>query len=105
MHHASSSLLTDIPLLQKRQRIRIWTTTIIPKHIRIALIIDIRAREKLYRGADYACDEEDEEDEGEQHHGAWEEFALCDEGDFDEDEDYGQRADCDAVGHDPISNC
>lgn len=64
-------VLTDIPLLQKRQRIRIRAICPIPKHIRIALVINIRARKQLYRSADDARDEQHEQDEGEQHHGAW----------------------------------
>lgn len=97
----SPDILTNVPLLQKRQRIRIRPTHIIPKHIRITLVVDIRARKELYRRSDYARDEEDEEYKGEQHHGAWEQFSLRDEGDFDDDEYYGEGADGNAVGHDP----
>jgi len=95
-------VLTNIPLLQKRQRIQIRSARAVPKHIRIALVIDIRAREELYRGSDYACDKEHEEDEGEEHHGAGEELPLRNVDDFDDDEYYGERADGDAVGHDPV---
>jgi hypothetical protein len=62
--------LTDIPLLQVRQRIRTRPARRIIKHIRIALIIDVRASKQLYRSPDYARDEQHEQDEAEKHHGA-----------------------------------
>jgi hypothetical protein len=84
---------TDIPLLQKRQRVRIRPRYIIAEHIRIALIINVWPCEELDRGANNAGDEKHEQDEREQHHSSGEQLALRDEGDFDDDEDYGERAD------------
>lgn len=55
-----SCQLTDIPLLQKRQCVHIRSVAIVVKHICIALIIDVRAGEELYRRADEPCDEEHE---------------------------------------------
>jgi hypothetical protein len=96
-------ILAYIPLLQPRQRIAIRPLIRTVEHIRVALVIDVRAGEQLDRGPDYAGDEEYQQDEGEQHHGAREQAALRDEDDFDDDEEDGQGADCDAVGHDPGS--
>ena len=103
---------TDVPLLQKRKRVRIRPADVIIENIRVALIVDVRPSEKLDRSTDDAGDEQDKQDEGEQHHGAREKLALGDVDDFDDDEYYGERADCYAVGHDPewvlvvcFSNC
>jgi hypothetical protein len=98
----NTSQLTDIPLLQVCKCIPSWPLGAVAEHICIALIVDIRSRKQLYRRADYACDEEHEEDKGEQHHSAGKESALRDEDDFDDDEDEGKGADGDAVGHDPV---
>ena len=98
----SRSELTDIPLLQKRQRIEIWPISVIIEYICIALIVYIWAGEELYRCPDYACNEQDEQDKREQHHQPREQFALGNVYDFDDDEDDGERADGDAVGHDPV---
>jgi hypothetical protein len=81
--------LTDILLLQKRKRIPTRSAHTFAKHIRVALIVDIGACKQLNRSADDACDEEDKQDEGEQHHGAGQKLALRNEDDFNEDEDYG----------------
>jgi hypothetical protein len=58
-----SRVLTNIPLLQVRQRIRPRPARRIVKYICIALIIDIRTRKQLYRSPDYARDEQDKQDE------------------------------------------
>ena len=97
----SRRTLTDIPLLQEGKRIQVWPIDIIIKHICVALIVDVGTRKELYRGADDAGDEEDEQDEGEQHHGAGKELALCDVDDLNDDKYEGERAYRDAVGHDP----
>ena len=74
-----------------------------PEDVEVAVAVDIsRGPEELDGGLDDAGDVEDEEDEGADHHHAREEAALVDEAEHDEDEDDGQAADCDAVGHDPI---
>jgi hypothetical protein len=93
--------LTDIPLLQKGKRVPVRPIDIIVKHICVALVVDVWTRKELYRGANDASDEEDKQDKGEQHHGSGEELALCDVDDLNDDENQGERADCDAVGHDP----
>jgi hypothetical protein len=93
--------LTDIPLLQKGKRVPVRPIDIIVKHICVALVVDVWTRKELYRGANDASDEEDKQDKGEQHHGSGEELALCDVDNLNDDENQGERADCDAVGHDP----
>lgn len=92
---------TDIPLLQERKRIRIWPAAVVIEHVRVALVVDVRASEELYCRANDAGNEEHKQDEGEQHHGGGEKLALRDVYDFDNDEYYGECADRDAVGHDP----
>lgn len=94
--------LTNIPLLQIRERIQTRAIRRVVKHIRIAQIVNIRACEQLYRSSNDAGDEEHEQDEGQQHHGAREQAALGDEDDFDDEEEYRERADGYAVGHDPV---
>jgi len=93
--------LTNVTLLQKRQRIDIGALASGVEHVDVAEIVDVGASKELDGGADDAGDEEDEQDEGEQHHEPGEQLALRNVGDFDEDEDEGERADGDAVGHDP----
>jgi hypothetical protein len=95
------SELTDILLLQIRQCISIWPLIRTVEYIRITLIIDIRSRKQLYRRADDACDEEHKQDKREEHHGAWDKATLRDEDDFNDDEEDGEGADCNAVGHNP----
>lgn len=95
-------ILTDIPLLQECQCIHVRPIHVVVEDVCIALVVDVGSGEKLYRGSDDSGDEKDEEDEGEEHHSAWEEFPLRDEDDLDNDEDYGQSANCDAVGHYPV---
>ena len=97
----SRRTLTDIPLLQEGKRVPVRPIDVIIEHICVALIVDVWTRKELYRGADDAGDEEDEQDEGEQHHGSGEELALCDVDDLNDDEYQGERAYCDAVWHDP----
>ena len=94
-------ILTDVPLLQKRQCLQSWSTCVIIEDECVTLVVDIWSGEELNRGSDYSGDEEDEEDKGQQHHGDWEQSSLRNEDDFDNDEDYSQCADCDTVGHDP----
>lgn len=95
-------LLTDIPLLQESQRIQIRAARITVEDVGVALIVDIGAGEELDGGSNDAGDEEHEEDEGEQHHDAREEFALRNVHDFNHDEDDGQGSDRDAVRHYPM---
>jgi hypothetical protein len=94
--------LANIALLQERERIPIRPRGIVVKHVRIALVVDIRASEKLDRGPDYAGDEQYEQDEREEHHSAWEQLALRDKDDFNDDEEDGEGADGYAVGHYPV---
>jgi hypothetical protein len=93
--------LADIPLLQKRQRIPTRPLRIAVEDVLIAQVVDIGAGKELYRSTDYACDEEHEQDKGEHHHGAWEQFPLRNVDDFDDDEEYGDGANGNAVGHYP----
>jgi hypothetical protein len=53
-------VLTYILLLQPRQRIRIRALVPAVEHVRVTLVVDVRAREKLDRGPDDAGDEEHE---------------------------------------------
>jgi hypothetical protein len=53
-------VLAYILLLQPRQRIRIRALVPAVEHVRVALVVDVRAREKLDRGPDDAGDEEHE---------------------------------------------
>lgn len=94
---------TNIPLLQECKRICIWPANVVVEDICVALVVDVRPGEELYRCSDDAGDEEHEQDEGEQHHGAWEKLALRNVDDFDDDENYGKRADCDSIRHDPVA--
>jgi hypothetical protein len=89
--------LTDILLLQKRQRLQIRPILLIIKHITIAHLINRRLAKKLDPRAHSSRQEEHKQDEGEQHHDAWEQFALRDEYHFDDDEDEGEGADGYAV--------
>lgn len=88
-------------MLQERQCVCVWSTAVVVENVRVTLVVDVWPSEELYRGADYTGNEEDEQDEGEQHHGAWEQFALRNVDDLDNDEDYGERANCYTVWHDP----
>jgi hypothetical protein len=97
------SRLTNILLLQIRQSISIRPLIRAVKHIRITLIIDIRSRKQLYRSPNYTSDEEYQQDEREEHHGAWDEAALRNEDDFNDDEEDGECADCYAIRHDPVT--
>lgn len=96
--------LTNIPLLQKRKRVAIGPRTRRRRSIEdklIAQIVDVGPRKELQGGADDADDEEDEQDEGEEKHEPREQLALRNVGDFDQDEENGERANGDAKGHDP----
>jgi len=93
--------LTDIPLLQKCQRFDIRSTDAIVEYISIALVVDVWTGKELDRSTDDAGDEEDEQNEGEQHHDARKQFALCDVDDFNDDKDYRESADSHAIRHYP----
>jgi hypothetical protein len=95
-------VLTDVPLLQERQCIHVRPPCVVVEDVCIALVIDVWSGEELDRSSNDSGDEENEEDEGEEHHGAREEFPLRNVDDFDDDEDYSQCADRDAVGHYPV---
>lgn len=58
-------ILTDVPLLQKRQCIHIRPTCVIVEDVCIALVVDVWSGEELYGGSDYPGNEEDKEDKGE----------------------------------------
>lgn len=66
------------------------------------MVVDIGSSEELYRSSNDAGEEEDEQDEGKQHHDARKELPLRNVDDFDNDEDDSKSAYCDTIWHDPI---
>ena len=94
--------LTDTILLQPRQSINILSHNRLARDIRLAILAHVPRTEELDGCADQAGEVEGEEDEGERHDGLRDQVLAGHEHGHPDEVDYGQGADGDAVGHDPV---
>lgn len=96
--------LTNIVLLQPRQRLETLSLRLSVLHIQIAVPIHISSRTpEFHAGADYSDHPEDEEDEGAEDYYAGEELFLLDEDYEDDDKDYAEGAGDDVVCEVPVA--